>query len=516
MMKGGENKIVVEFIFIMIILILVSPFINAGPYGYGDSMDLKYRIAEGKIYYGYGNENSTKYTTSLRPKDANISTWKADSRREVVNSKFALEIFKEEEIKKSTNIVSENNDGFLVPSKGIKYEDKILREFDKLNQTDEIFVWVVIYLKNSSDVSELPSIFSKDEIKDILHRPISPNKISAKITKSAFDKLIQDERVDRVFYNGKLYFSLDDSAPLINATYVINTLGYTGKGIKVCVIDSGVDKFHPALVGKIAGEKCYCANNCCPPSSTNESNNATDNVGQGTHVAGIIASQNQTYRGIAPNVSIYVVKVGATIDALQTDVGDAINWCNNQGVNIISMSLANNVSYPGGGESCPTFLNTEINNAYNSGIVLIAASGNSNYKNGTAYPACQSNVISVGATYKDDTFWDVIISGTNRDGNLPTLLAPGVFILSTAYDWRDTNIYFQGKTGTSMSAPHVAGAVALLLEKDSSLSPDEIEQLLIDTGKPIYDSGTDTTYPRINVGAAINSVCIYTAWSSGS
>ena len=92
-MKGGEDKMLSKFVLILAILILLSPFINASPYGYGDSMDLKYRIADGKIYYKYGN--STAYTTSLRPKDADRN-WKADIRREVVDSKVAREIFKEE------------------------------------------------------------------------------------------------------------------------------------------------------------------------------------------------------------------------------------------------------------------------------------------------------------------------------------------------------------------------------------------------------------------------------------
>jgi len=67
---------IMELIFIMIIVLLFFPIINAGPYGYGDSMNLNYKTIDGKIYYRYGE--STTFTTSLRPKDANVSLWKAD------------------------------------------------------------------------------------------------------------------------------------------------------------------------------------------------------------------------------------------------------------------------------------------------------------------------------------------------------------------------------------------------------------------------------------------------------
>ena len=141
---------------------------------------------------------------------------------------------------------------------------------------------------------------------------------------------------------------------------------------------------------------------------------------------------------------------------------------------------------------------------------MVAASGN--YQNSThiSYPACVRGATSVGATYKNDNFW----SSTNRGPNLD-LLAPGVSIMSTNYHW-ESEADFVSKTGTSMAAPHVAGAAALLLEKDPTLTPDEIEEALKKTDINIWDSGSGLTYPRIDVLEAINSLCVVSSWISGS
>ncbi|MCK5043889.1 S8 family serine peptidase, partial [Candidatus Pacearchaeota archaeon] len=335
------------------------------------------------------------------------------------------------------------------------------------------------------------------------------------------------------YYNAPVYALLDESALLINATYAWNTLGFTGQGIKVCVIDTGVDTDHPDLSGTIVDEYCYCSNNCCPD-NTGEDDSAEDDNGHGTHVIGTIVSQDSTYKGVGYNVDIYAVKVlDEDGNGDFNDVRSAITWCDNQGVDIISMSLGDHASHPGS-SSCPSTMDTEINNAYNGNITIIAATGNEKYDDGINYPACNNQVISVGASYDEDlgyegypkwwlptTCWDwsadedTIPCYSNVHNGLLDLLAPGSEITST---WNDGG--FKTIDGTSMATPHVAGAVALMLQKNSTLTPDEIKQILRDTGRPIWDSETETTYPRIDVAEAIEEVpfnnCSCTSWSSGS
>ena len=101
------NKKFILMALVLFTFILFFPLINAGPYGYGDSMDLKYKIINGKIIYGYGNE--TKYATSLKPLDVNWSEWKQESKREIVSEEFAREIFDGKEKNVGYDISVTNN-----------------------------------------------------------------------------------------------------------------------------------------------------------------------------------------------------------------------------------------------------------------------------------------------------------------------------------------------------------------------------------------------------------------------
>jgi len=197
----------------------------------------------------------------------------------------------------------------LVSEAGVEYEDRILEEFAKLEGTNETFVPLIIELKDFSKANDLLSIFSNGEIKDVAIRDLS-NRIGVDLTEEAFFKLIQDNRVEGVYYDYPLYLSLAESAPLINADDAWDTLGYTGNNVKVCVIDTGVDTTHPDLSARIVDEKCYCrgGGGCCP-NNEDEDDSAEDEDGHGTHVAGIIASQDSTYKGIAYDSDVYVTKV---------------------------------------------------------------------------------------------------------------------------------------------------------------------------------------------------------------
>ncbi|MBN2053216.1 S8 family serine peptidase, partial [Candidatus Woesearchaeota archaeon] len=332
------------------------------------------------------------------------------------------------------------------------------------------------------------------------------NSFTADVTEEGFNELIKNEKVSEIYLDITGHVSLDDSVPLINADDVWS-LNYTGDGATICIIDSGVNAAHPDLNGKIQDEYCYCSytdlgNGGCCPDTTDEDDDAEDDLGHGTHVSGIIASQDSTYKGVAYDADIYVVKVtNSNGDFYFSDLGDAIDMCRLWDVNIISISLSDGGNHPGS-SSCPTSIDTKINNAYNEGISIIAASGNNGYTTGISYPACSPHVISTGATTKSDN----MASFTNRGSNL-NLLAPGQSIVSLRWNSGETMTGCSGLgdnfmvcSGTSMAAPHVSGAVALLLEKDPSLTPDEIREILEDTGTSI--SG----YPRINVLAAVNSI----------
>ncbi|MBN1386297.1 S8 family serine peptidase [Candidatus Woesearchaeota archaeon] len=325
---------------------------------------------------------------------------------------------------------------------------------------------------------------------------------TAMVTADAYRELMDDPDVE-VHRSGTFHILLSDSVPQINAdeVWALQESGQdiTGAGYSVCVIDTGVQDDHPDLAGKVIAQKCYCSDDCCQ--GNNESVNASDDNGHGTHVAGIIAADGNL-KGVAPGASIVAVKVMDSSGIGEgTDIALGIDWCVSNidlyNITVISMSL---------GDDCAPNLGLfdyNIDAAHAANISLVAAAGNIDaFDNCDAssmtYPACAENVVSVGSVDEDN----LISSFTCRDISLD-LFAPGRIINSTYL----TNNY-QEMNGTSMSAPHVSAALALMsqyygLKYGMALTPDEKEDILKNTGVPVFDSANSMSFPRIDVLAAV-------------
>jgi subtilisin family serine protease len=170
------------------------------------------------------------------------------------------------------------------------------------------------------------------------------NGFSGWINLEGYNKLISNSLIKEVDWpKVRAKVMLNDSASIIGVNPYVWELNYTGDGKKVCVIDTGVNTNHLALYGKIIDEYCYCADGlfsgCCPD-DTDEDDSAEDEYGHGTKVAGVIASQHEMDRGISYGVNLYVVRFTNDLGkGTLTDVGDAIDWCRNQGVDLISISM---------------------------------------------------------------------------------------------------------------------------------------------------------------------------------
>lgn len=229
---------------------------------------------------------------------------------------------------------------------------------------------------------------------------------------------------------------------LISAPLLWNQ-GYSGQGTKIAVIDTGCCTTHPDLKNNIIGGKNF----------TNEGtvDDYSDKNGHGTHCAGIICGNGHIY-GIAPNANLLILKV------LENDgngnlqnVVNALNYAIDQKVDIISMSL--------GCKQNIKELYDAIKRAIDNNILVVSACGNEgDGKSNTIekdYPSSYPEVISVGAI--DNARKCAIFSNSNI---FVDLVAPGVNIVSTGLN----NGYIT-LSGTSMACPHVAGALALLIEK---------------------------------------------------
>ncbi len=240
-----------------------------------------------------------------------------------------------------------------------------------------------------------------------------------------------------------------------------------------------------------------------------------DDNGHGTHCAGIAAADG-ALKGVAPDAKIIAVKVlDSSGEGSFSDVIEGIELCTNiselYNISVISLSLGTNISIYGYSNYCDSswsLLFSTINKAIEKGISVVAASGNQGNTTLISSPACLSNVISVAASNKDDT----IAYYSNRN-NITDVLAPGTAINSTVPSGTceecDPSGYKELQ-GTSMATPHVAGVAALLYQfakiSNKSLTPQEIENVLKETGKKIYDSATGLNFSRVDAYASLQYI----------
>jgi len=339
----------------------------------------------------------------------------------------------------------------------------------------------------------------------LTHRYSTVAMLAGKVTKEGLARLNQDPDVSAVHLDRVLHITLDESVPLINAPSVWNTThdgaNITGAGQTVCVLDTGVDYTHPDLGGCIADDIVLgnCSKVVGGHDFVNDDNNPIDDHSHGTHVAGIVASENDTFRGVAPDAKLVAVKVcSATGSCSSSTMIAGADYCVNvsetYGIKIITMSIGDGGSY--NESSCPTWMDEAIDAAYSAGIIFFAASGNELYANGISYPSCSPRIISVASTTKNDQ-----ISYFSNTGTALDLLAPGHSIHSTVL-----NGSFATKSGTSMATPHAAGAAALLLQYRGNVTPDEMMHYLTSTGVNITDPGNGLKFPRLDAYAALEEL----------
>jgi subtilisin family serine protease len=247
------------------------------------------------------------------------------------------------------------------------------------------------------------------------------NAVSAILTPAQVEKLSKHADIDAVepdLVRTKLG-TFNDAFPItwgldaVNAPEAWN-LGATGQGIKVCILDTGIDyshnEFYKNGVSIIKGSKNFVADG---------HPDATDGDGHGTHVAGTIAAQGNTVWGVAPNVELYIGRVlDDTGSGASSWIMNGVKWCyQTVKANVISMSL-------GGGRSSVTE-NKTYNAAYSAGSLVIAAAGNDG-TSGISYPAGYTNVVSVAAV--DSNLAKADFSQFNSDVELA---GPGVAVYSS-------------------------------------------------------------------------------------
>jgi cysteine-rich repeat protein len=355
---------------------------------------------------------------------------------------------------------------------------------------------------------------------------------------AAIEALRRHPEVVSVHLDGQVHAVLAQGANLVGAT-ASHSLGLTGAGVNVAVLDTGVDTHHPDLVDDLVVEQCFCdtsyaasSGECCPDGSTQQSGpgSAEDDNGHGTHVAGVITSGGiHAAPGVAPDAGIVAVKVLSSAgNALQSSIDAGLDWVlTNQaayGIRVVNLSLGdgnefNNPNLPG----CSTTpAAVAIKALHAAGVTVVAASGNEGHDDGISDPACIAEVISVGGVYDaavgsvswcgatcgqilctdNPTAADVFVCHSNSDEILD-LLAP---------DWRTRSSEMGGTAsnfgGTSAASPYVAGQAALLLQSDATLQPEDIRTLLTSSGPLVTNPDNGLSFHRADVFAALASLAV--------
>jgi uncharacterized repeat protein (TIGR01451 family) len=356
------------------------------------------------------------------------------------------------------------------------------------------------------------------------------------VDEAALEALAADRSVIHIGLDVPVPPAMDDTLPLIQANNT-HFLNYTGTGWSIAILDTGVDRFHPSLFGKVISEACYSSNvpsqgasSLCPGGVTSSiaTNSALpcpigiSGCDHGTHVADIAAR-------VAPGASIIPLQVFSRF----TDSGSttfcrnanrtspctlsytsdqvkaldrvwALHIATNNGINV----AAANMSLGGGFHTgpCDTLaeyngLRLAINRLRDVNVATVIAAGNNGYRNAMAAPACLTPAISVASSDKSD-----LVASFSNISPLTTLIAPGTPILA-AVPQTYTPIY-QSKGGTSMAAPHVAGAIATFKEARSNATVPQMISALSGTGPSITDqrSGGFVAKRRLSTWASVCSL----------
>ena len=275
----------------------------------------------------------------------------------------------------------------------------------------------------------------------------------------------------------------------------------TGAGIKVGIVDSGVDLGHQDLQGRVAANAACIGTNGAAAGCV--AGGGQDVNGHGTHVSGIVAANKDNgvgTSGIAPSVQLVMARVFQGDAADLGDVEAGIRWAVDQGAKVVNVSLGENVLLGGllggGGSLVPV-----LNEAWARGAIPVVASGNAQLLSGS--PGYGNvNAIIVGATGPDDELAGYSVSTGSAKW---ALVAPGGNgadarqIISTYWQPGATNQYGVLQ-GTSMATPHVSASLALLLSR--GVSQQRAVELLLATANKAVSCGS-TCAGRLDVGAAM-------------
>jgi Subtilase family len=317
------------------------------------------------------------------------------------------------------------------------------------------------------------------------------------IPAEAWDDVAKLPYVKRVHADLPVRAFVSQSVPQVGAPAVWAAHGTRGRGVVVAVIDTGIDYNHPALGGgigpgfRVAGGYDFINDDADP----------NDDHGHGTHVAGIVGASSNTLTGVAPESTLLAYKAldagghgefSGVVAAIDRALDPDGNGDPSDAADVINLSL--------GGYGTPEDpVAQAVENAIAHGVVVVAAAGNTGDFYSIGSPACAPNAITVGASELSGALAPFTSKGPNTHLYTikPEVVAPGVNIVSAVPGGGQRAL-----NGTSMAAPHVAGAAALLLAVHPEWTPAEVKSALVTTAFDLNAEAMAQGAGRIDVAAA--------------
>jgi len=320
----------------------------------------------------------------------------------------------------------------------------------------------------------------------------------------------------------------DESSVLNNVSPLVG-MGFDGAGMKVAVIDSGVDTDHPDLQSRLIAQQCFCSNisgsgGCCPNGQASQSGAgaAEDGNGHGTNVSGIIAGAgNIAPRGALPAAQLVVVRVLDNNGSFccSSDIVAAMDWiaANHPDIDAVNLSLGTSTLFSGncdGGTSFTEAMASAVRALTARGAVVTASTGNQGNSDMVGAPACVADVVGVAATWDfsggSRSFLGCTESSTapkmpacfSNRSTTTDLYAAGAFVTSTGLAG-GTSTY----GGTSQAAPMVAACAAAMKHAAPHSIPDERAYVLRwASTTDVTDTVSGRSYPFFDCVAAVRSI----------
>jgi hypothetical protein len=358
--------------------------------------------------------------------------------------------------------------------------------------------------------------------------------IAASLDTTGLEQLQSSSEALDISEDKPMRLALAESLPRIGAPRAWAG-GFKGSGKTIAVLDSGVDKNHPWLAGKVVSEACYSTNNSaemysslCPGGAAESTDpdsgvpctvlGGAENCGHGTHIAGIAAGR----AGVAYGANVISIKVMSRVDDSEACRGQAPCLLSKSSDMIKALNrvfelravydydiAAANISlaasdvidlFPSHCDSELAGMTDAINQLRSVNIATVVASGNDASPDAIMFPACISSAVSVGATSDggDPNAPNDAVPQFSNSAAFLNLLAPGTLITSSVPGGG-----VAGGSGTSQAAAHVSGAWAMLKEKYPDATVDEVLNKLTTFGVNITDSRNNVTKPRIQIDAAL-------------